>query len=238
MKLPPVRHVHWTSCYRAIPTRYPPVDLFERVAPPEDWEALAQLESLTNDRVRQEIGELSLLPSHERLVGKNATPVMAAFTHPGPSRFSDGAFGVYYASDTLETAVAEVAHHQGRFRAASHSPPAVLELRTYICGIAARFHDLRRGWVPAHDPDDYGPAQALGRILRDRGSKGLVFRSVRRPGHENVAAFWPSSLQPFSARLVTQLGANLRLKWDGHSISHYSVLKGHGDRGSWLPIPR
>ena len=49
----------WKPCWRIVPSRYPPIDLFERIAPPEDWEALAAVESLTNPRIREEIQSIA-----------------------------------------------------------------------------------------------------------------------------------------------------------------------------------
>ena len=79
-----VTNIEWQPCYRIIPSRFPPIDLFERIAPPEDWEALIALESLTNDRIRQEVGDISLVPVEERVSGPGASVVMAAFTHLNP----------------------------------------------------------------------------------------------------------------------------------------------------------
>ena len=54
-------------------------------------DSLVELEMLTNPRVRQEVGEISLVPPEERVSGAGASWVMAPFTHIGwPSRFSDG----------------------------------------------------------------------------------------------------------------------------------------------------
>src|SRR5512147_2347004 len=47
--VPPVVDVRWQPAFRIVPSRYPPIDLFERIAPPGEWEALIELESLTND---------------------------------------------------------------------------------------------------------------------------------------------------------------------------------------------
>jgi hypothetical protein len=64
------------------------------------------LEQLTNPRVRDEVGDIALVPPEERVSGPGASYVMAAFTHVNPkgSRFSDGSFGVYYVAAALETA--------------------------------------------------------------------------------------------------------------------------------------
>ena len=77
----------------------------------------SNLEAMTNDRVRDETGQISLVPPEERISGPGTTPIMAAFTHLNPegSRFSDGSFGVYYCAQELDTALAEVRYHQARF---------------------------------------------------------------------------------------------------------------------------
>ncbi len=60
---------------------------------------------LTNDRLRDEIGDIAIVPLAERLAGPGASPIVAAFTHIGfPSRFTDGSFGVYYACKSFDGA--------------------------------------------------------------------------------------------------------------------------------------
>jgi len=82
------------------------------------------LQALTHPRLRQELGEISLVPPAERVAGPGSTPVMAAFTHLNPrgSRFSDGSWGVYYAASSLDTAVAEVGFHCARFMTETQQP--------------------------------------------------------------------------------------------------------------------
>ena len=59
----------WSPAWRVIPTRFPAVNLFDRVASEEDFDALYALEALTNDRLRTETGELDLVPRDERRFG-------------------------------------------------------------------------------------------------------------------------------------------------------------------------
>jgi hypothetical protein len=112
----PTCHVEWPLAWRIVASRYPPIHLFERLTPdPAVWDALIALEQLTNPRVRDEVGDITLVPPDERVSGPGASYVMAPFTHINPtgSRFSDGSFGVYYAASALETAIAETIHHFG-----------------------------------------------------------------------------------------------------------------------------
>lgn len=85
----PTQRVTWLPCWRIIPSRFPPIDLFERVADPEDLDAIFELESLTNDRLREEVGEIHLIPAADCITGRGAGYIMAAFTHRNPtgSRF-------------------------------------------------------------------------------------------------------------------------------------------------------
>ena len=54
-------------------------------------------------RLRQELGQLDLVPRERRISGPGTQPLMAAFTHLNPdgSRFSDGTYGVFYAARSL-----------------------------------------------------------------------------------------------------------------------------------------
>lgn len=83
---------------------------------------------------------------------------MAAFTHINPtgSRFSDGTYGVYYAADRLETAVAETAYDRFRFLAATREPPQEIDMRSYTADIDVEQHDIadRQDMSPElYDPD-------------------------------------------------------------------------------------
>ena len=84
--------IKWDPSYRLVPSRFPPVGLFDRVSDPADLEVVLAVESLTNDRLRNETGEIRLVPPEDRVSGPGTTPIMAAFTHLNPegSRFSDG----------------------------------------------------------------------------------------------------------------------------------------------------
>ena len=51
------RAVRFSPCHRIVASRLPTIHLFERVADPADWEALYKLESMTNPRIRTQVGE-------------------------------------------------------------------------------------------------------------------------------------------------------------------------------------
>ena len=194
------------------------MNLFDRVADEADFEALYALEALTNERVRDELGEIERVPRAERLYGPGSGPIMAAFTHVNTlgSRFADGSFGMFYAARDRATAVAETRYHHGRFLAATGEPPMHLPMRLYHVSIDGRLHDLRPpGAVPAavYDPVDYAASRRLGLELRARGSQGVAYRSVRRERGQCVGLFRPGP----ASRCVH--AAVLLYAWDGRGFT-------------------
>jgi RES domain-containing protein len=206
--------VRWQQACRIVPTRYPAINLFDRVADAADFDALYALEALTNERARDELGQIERVPQSERVFGPGSGPIMAAFTHINVlgSRFSPGHYGVFYAARERATAVAETRHHQGRFLAATQEGPMHLPMRLYHVAIDARLHDLRApGAVDAAvmAPDNYTASQALGATLHAAGSGGLAYRSVRHERGQCVGLFKPRG----ASRCVH--AAYLLYAWDG-----------------------
>ena len=210
--------MRWQQACRIVPTRYPAVTLFDRVADAADFEALYALEALTNERAREELGQVERVPPDDRVFGPGSGPIMAAFTHVNllGSRFSGGEHGVFYAARERATAVAETRHHHGRFLAATRQPAMHLPMRLYHVAVDGRLHDLRPpGAVPAavFDADDYAASRALGRALREQGALGLAWRSVRHDGGHCVGLF-----KPRAAKACLH-AALLLYAWDGARFS-------------------
>jgi RES domain len=219
-----VGEVRWQPCFRVISSRFPPIHLFERVASAEDWEALYWLESLTNPRLRDEVGEIELVPPEDRVFGPNASVIMAAFTHLNPegSRFADDTFGAFYAAASLDTSIAETRYHREVFLRATHQDPTELDMRSYLCDVSASFHDIRGKrdrMADIYDPDSYTASQKLARALKLAGSNGIAFDSVRHAGGQCLAVYRPRLIQN------CRQGAHLRYIWDGQRISRIYALR-------------
>jgi len=188
------------------------------VADQGDFEALYALESLTNDRVRDEVGRIELVAPQDRLLGPGSGPIMAAFTHLNPqgSRFSDGSYGVFYAGKERATAIAETRYHHGRFLAATGEGSMHLPMRLYHVDIDAKLHDLRLDGVVdprINDPESYEVSRQVGATLRANGSNGVAYRSVRQPGGQCAGLF-----KPKAARNCVH-AAYLLYAWDGTRFS-------------------
>lgn len=230
---PALRRIRWSAATRIIASRHPPIDLYERVSPdPAVWEALIAAEMLTNPRLRDELGEIHLVPPEERVSGPGASYVMAPFTHRNPTggRFSDAGHGAYYAANDLPTAIAETSYHFARFAADSADGPRYEDMRVLVGRIDAILHDLASLEVDQQrrllDPDDYAASQAFAAALREAGSTGVHYPSVRHPGGRCVAMFRPSAVGlPVQAR-------HLQFHWDGARVRRYFDY----EDGSWVNL--
>jgi RES domain-containing protein len=194
---PPRTAVQLKDTHRLIPSRYPPVGIFDAIATPEDLPAIVALEGWTNDRISAELGAVHRLPRSEWVLDRPmASVIMAAFCHPHPrgGRFNSPDLGAWYAAKSLDTAHAEIIHHRTRELEEIGVRDARVQMRDYLADLDGEFHDIRGdddAFAPLYDPDSYAASQAFAAPLRASGSNGVLFRSVRRAGGECVACFRP-----------------------------------------------
>jgi RES domain-containing protein len=216
------KRVAWSKAWRIIASRYPPIHLFERLSNnPPVWDALIALEGATNPRVRDEVGEINLVPGNRRVVGPNASYVMAPFTHVNPkgSRFSNGTYGVYYAASSLETAIHETAYHFARIAADAKDSLRREDMRVLVGTIDHMFDDansLEETLKAAIlDRNSYALSQRFGGERRAKESEGILYPSVRHRDGNCLAAFWPNVVSiPVQER-------HLKYEWDGSKMTRY-----------------
>jgi hypothetical protein len=216
------RQVSWPQTWRIIASRFPPINLYERVsADPRVWESLIELEQLTNPRLRDEAGQIQLVPPERRVAGPNASWVMAPFTHINVlgSRFSNGTYGIYYAAQHLITAIRETVHHFARFATDSNDPPRREDMRVLVGYVDRTFDDVGSldDGVKSQilNKDSYAFSQLFGADRRTIDSEGLVYPSVRDDSGQCIAAFWPNVVGiPIQER-------HLKYEWDGTRVSRY-----------------
>lgn len=206
----------WEHQYRIVSSEFPPINFFESLVDPELMDELFFIESLTNDRLRDEAGDIAMVAPRDRISGPGATPVMAAFTHIGaPSRFSDGSYGIYYAGDSLKTAITETRFHRERFLSHTNEDPGEVDMRAYIGDVLKPMQDIRSGYEDLLNPDitSWPAAQAFGLAQRDLQAWGIVYPSVRNPGGECIAALRPPAVS------IPLQGPHLSYVWNGKEIS-------------------
>ena len=221
---PEVVRVSWRTTHRIIRSRFPPIDLFEDIADPADWDAILSAEAKTNPRVAESVGMLDLVPEDRRIAGAGASWAMAPFVHTStdrPSRFTDGSYGVYYAGDRIEVALFETIHHHGNFMAATLEDPGWdSDFRELVGSLDTDLHDVTGLPLsdPIYDEVNYDISQQLAAELRGGESNGIVYTSVRYPEGLAVALFWPDV-----AGIPVQ-GQHFSYYWDGSNVSQVKNL--------------
>jgi hypothetical protein len=139
------------------------------------------------------------------------------FKHWQASRFSDGTYGVWYGSDTVETTVYESAYHWFRGLLADAGfdrETVVAERKVYSVACGAALLDFRQATTDYPEllqPFDYSFPQTVGARIHREGHPGLLIQSVRRPGGDNLAVFNPGVLS--NPRLDCQLTYRLEGRW-------------------------
>jgi hypothetical protein len=177
-----------SETYRIISSRYPQISIFERAANAKSFDILYQVESLTNTRLRDEVGDIALVPQADRVYGPGSSWIMAPFTHApvfgNGGRFNRD-FGVFYCALQEHIAIAETVHHSARFLRESRIDAITTEMRVL---------KARLGYQPLRDAtgikdkalyhkSDYSAGQILGDNLRDANEHGIKYRSVRGKGN-------------------------------------------------------
>ena len=207
--------VHWETSYRIVAARVPRVAIFEEITRPEDLDNVLMIEALTNDRLREAAEAIQLVPPADRVVGPGASFIMAPFAYVRPGRFSpNGVLGVYYAGESLATAVAETAYHRAQFYADTQERPLVAEQRvieaTIVGAVAVAADEANRDALL--DPNSYLASFAFGSVAHTSGLDGIVYPSVRRPEGTCVGIFRPRCIA--NARTTKYLG----YRWNGREI--------------------
>jgi RES domain-containing protein len=202
------------TTHRLIPSRYPATGILELIASPADFDAVAELEGWTNDRISHELGVLHIIPAAEWVVGRpGASIIMAAYCHPHPDggRFNQSDRGAWYAAPNLDTAIRETVFHRSKEVAESGVFDTFVQMREYLADFDTSFHDVRAKpeYDPHHDPDSYAAGQALSAELLSNGSNGVLYRSVRDPGANCAVCYRPPLI------LNVRQGNHYEYRWTG-----------------------
>jgi RES domain len=221
----PETTIQWKSTVRLVPTRFPSTGILDRIAEPDDLEAIIELESWTNDRIATELGTLHRLPREEWVVGKTmASVIMAAYCHPRitGARFTGPDRGGWYAGRTIQTSHSEVIFHRTKELDEIGVFETFVQARAYLADFSGPYHDIREGrpdYGPLYSPNSYSVSQRFGHELFKEGSNGIVYRSVRHTGGECLACFRPKKV------LNVRVGKHYEYRWHGTRTPEIRELK-------------
>lgn len=206
--------------------------------------ALLLLDAATDDRIQGEQTGLPGISTFELVYGiPNAHIVNGAYTYPNESgsRFNDNTRGAWYAADSQQASIAEIAYHKSK-RLANIIVPTepgqrpAQDTSTYddwLADFQADFHILQPPekfiayLQPEPVPQCYVSSQALARHLLNCGSNGVIYPSVRYPGAACIACFPPALV--YNPRRAERLEITLTANADG-----YNFIIGRGEMGEPL----
>ena len=153
------------------------------------------------------------------------------FKHWQASRFSNGAFGVWYGCATPETSVYETAYHwqTGLLRDAGFEIDGVVAERKIYCvavqGMLMDFRPHCHTEPRLVHKSDYAFTQSIGARLHRESQPGLLTHSARQSRGENFAVLNPNLLTD------PRLHCHLTYRFNG---SHIVVQKQVGK--TWLKV--
>lgn len=208
--------------YRIVKANYPQIGFIEYVANPTDWDSVAKAYANEYPSFSNVAANLLNVPHARRVGGPRSSFVMAPFLFNSPnypSRFTDGKYGVFYAENSEEVALAESIHHYTNFMLDSSSGSGwSTDFQLLVGSISCRLHDVNA--VPgALDPIDYRLSQHAGTELRNAGSDGVTWTSVRRSGGRCIGVFWPDVVS------IPVLSTRYRYHWNGAHVDLIENLK-------------
>lgn len=218
--------------FRLIPSRFPPVDIYQRIAANDRWPEIAKVEDLTNPRLQARTritgtSEAGDTPSPQ-LQNWNHAP----FTYPNPE-------GTHYfcntvlcleLSDSLQTALAASVRRREAFLSQTGESAIGLDMRVLKVPVTGRFVDLRQEPLDLSRKDRW----LLGDALVEAGVDGAIFMSPDRPTTTCLGVLTNKVL---GHSIQTK---HYRFVWDGARISKLYAfedekelmaeqLKGEGD---------
>ena len=195
--------------YNLIPSRFPPVPLYERLAS-DRTDRFNEIETLTNPRLREK----------QRLIQQNmakdkSCPSLqnwnhAPFTYSNPegSRFFNPNINCLEASTDRQTALATSVRKRERFLQSTAQDPINLDMRMFSRKITGKFADARQL------PTSLGKIERwdLGYQIAELGMDGVIFKSHLRPSGEHISVL--------NGRLLgkTVQGNHYRFVWDGEKV--------------------
>lgn len=204
--------------HNLIPSRFPIVPLFERIAHGRD-DLFAQIESMTNPRLAEKNrlthGMAPVDQEQPRFKNWNHAPFV--YTNPEGSLFFNPDRNVVELAADLQTALAISVAKRETFLRRTGEPKTVIEIRQIVRPVRGRYVDTRElGLIESRKL-----RLELGRFAVSESLDGILYRPEERPSGTGLVAMKSECLgQPTQAD-------HFKYLWDGLRVDLlYSFRKG------------
>lgn len=203
--------IAWSSDgFRLIPSRFPPVSVYDGLVAEDRIEALVEVENRTNPRLhsmeRLMGSSLGLSADSPRLQNWNHAPF--AYANPEGSRFFPPERPCLELSDSRQTALAVSIARRETFLGRTSEAPTGLDMRMLKTPLNGNFKDLRSIEPSLPEKDRWKIGE---RVSED--ADGILFRPAERPT-ATCLAILKSSVLGRSVQTV-----HYRYVWNGKRIT-------------------
>ena len=201
--------------FRLIPSRFPPVEVYEGIVANDRVEDLVRVEIRTNPRLRSESKLIGAAggPPPPKLQNWNLAPFK--YLNPEGSRFFGAARPALELAEDRQTALAVSVARRQRFLARTGEPPIGLDMRMLKTPVRGRFLDLR------HVSPDAGHEERrrVGDSVPD-AVDGVLYHPAERPSATCVAVLRGETL----GRSIQD--AHFRFFWNGARVATLYAFDG------------
>lgn len=197
------------DCYQLIPSRFPVVQVYERLGDTELQNAAKALEARTNPRLA-ELERIKAARPGEKPASQyqNWNHAPFAYENPRGTFFLDKAHGCLELASDIKAALAIALLRREEFLGATNEPAMGLDMRVFARRITGSFHDLTK--LDPNLPE--AERRKIGHALLANGSPGVLFCRPGFADHRFIAVF-DGALLPRAVQ-----GAHYRFVWDGEKI--------------------
>jgi len=201
--------------FNLIPSRFPPVDLFERIASGRDTE-VAEIENATNPRIRAE-GRLTAGSPYavDERPPKLQNWNLAPFSYPNPegSVLFDRTVQCLELSGDIQTALAVSVAKRELFLRRTNVGPIGLDMRMLKRAVNGRFMDVREATTSMNGSRLRALGEAIYPLAKESQCDGVVFHTQERPSGSRIVVLNASVLE----RAIQC--EHYRFQWNGSRIS-------------------
>jgi hypothetical protein len=197
------------SFFRLIPSRFPTVDVYRRIATQSRWPILNEIELLTNTRQKERtaiLGSEVVDGAPPRLQNWNHAPYV--YVDPDGSHLVSGSYGVMELGTTKAVALAMAVARRELFLNGTAQPPHALEMRLLRHPLKGRF--ARLGNLSGLAQDE---RWAFGESLYQDWD-GAIFDCPFATEGRTIAVFNSDCLG------TSIQGDHFRFWWDGNRIGN------------------
>lgn len=217
--------IDWSGdAFRLIPSRFPPVNVYEGLIANDRLEDVYAAEGITNPRLRS-LGRMTSAgmasaSADPRLQNWNLAPF--AYGDPDGTLFFDERRPCLEVAVERQTALAVSVAKRERFLSHTEMPLTALDMRMLRTPVKGKFWDLRSMAAPVAGLPE-ADRRAIGAKMPE-GAQGILYRPVERGAGTAIAILTGDVLE----RSVQTV--HFRYVWDGRRITLLYVFNEEGTK--------